>query len=794
MVSRVSRALLRDTKRTALAIALVVIIIGSSFGVFYFLPRGNGPLGGDNDGMPDSWEMLYGLDMNNPADAQQDKDGDTLTNLEEYLLGTNPTLTDSDSDGLRDNEEVDLGTDPNTIDSDSDALSDGEEVLTYNTDPLNPDSDEEGLSDGTEVNIVGSDPNNEDTDHDLLTDWEEFEEIGTNPLLNDTDSDSLGDADELRIYGTDPKNNDTDSDLLSDSEELQYGTDPLDRDTDDDAVNDGSEPDWNVDTDGDSLINALDSDSDNDLLFDGDELLLGANPLDNDSDDDNVIDGWDPAPVDSDADDDGISDGNEATTWAYWYEAEELDLEQGVLGDDSDARNEQAVFSTGSGILFNYSVPSSEADFKFFVRARAEFPEAANRSIMLSIEQDNVTIVDSDRHLLTAIYRWYSTPFFNVSDGQLQIIANASHAWVVIDRVALIRMDSINSELTDPLDQDTDGDAVIEGRESVLDSYWYEAEDFAWSPTQIFDNVTASNSKHISPMLDGRLAFISDPSYVFTNGTYVVFVRAMSASLYSGNTVEVDITIGGDPVTVPPVQFSLVRQVVYNAIVRNVHLYEWNFALQFTLPQEDTIDIELRALGELNNISVDKVLLMKLEYWQDTSFISYNNGTGTVSSVLNVPRGISDPMDVDTDGDGYRAEDGFLPDSSGWFTDGFELNEIGSNPFDIDTDRDGDADTVDPNPTSGDTDGDGLFDYIELLSSYNGTPTDPLNPDTDGDFIRDGAEDLNLDGSLTAGETNPTVADTDMDGIQDGTEIGISSPDTVPSGPPVLTDPLNPDS
>ncbi|MFW9893676.1 MAG: hypothetical protein ACFFFO_15825, partial [Candidatus Thorarchaeota archaeon] len=660
-MSRVSRALLRDTKRTALAIALVVIIIGSSFGVFYFLPRGNGPLGGDNDGMPDSWEMLYGLDMNNPADAQQDKDGDTLTNLEEYLLGTNPTLTDSDSDGLRDNEEVDLGTDPNTIDSDSDALSDGEEVLTYNTDPLNPDSDEEGLSDGTEVNIVGSDPNNEDTDHDLLTDWEEFEEIGTNPLLNDTDSDSLGDADELRIYGTDPKNNDTDSDLLSDSEELQYGTDPLDRDTDDDAVNDGSEPDWNVDTDGDSLINALDSDSDNDLLFDGDELLLGANPLDNDSDDDNVIDGWDPAPVDSDADDDGISDGNEATTWAYWYEAEELDLEQGVLGDDSDARNEQAVFSTGSGILFNYSVPSSEADFKFFVRARAEFPEAANRSIMLSIEQDNVTIVDSDRHLLTAIYRWYSTPFFNVSDGQLQIIANASHAWVVIDRVALIRMDSINSELTDPLDQDTDGDAVIEGRESVLDSYWYEAEDFAWSPTQIFDNVTASNSKHISPMLDGRLAFISDPSYVFTNGTYVVFVRAMSASLYSGNTVEVDITIGGDPVTVPPVQFSLVRQVVYNAIVRNVHLYEWNFALQFTLPQEDTIDIELRALGELNNISVDKVLLMKLEYWQDTSFISYNNGTGTVSSVLNVPRGISDPMDVDTDGDGYRAEDGFLP-------------------------------------------------------------------------------------------------------------------------------------
>ncbi|MHA2201943.1 MAG: hypothetical protein ACXABN_18920, partial [Candidatus Thorarchaeota archaeon] len=620
MVLQEIRAFLRDSRRGALAVVLIVIVVGSSFGIFYFLPRGTGPTAGDNDGMPDSWEMLYGLDMNDPDDALLDKDGDGLTNLEEYWLNTNPTLVDTDGDALDDKQEVDIGTNPNDKDSDDDDLTDGEEVLTHDTDPLNPDTDAEGLSDGLEVNTVGSDPTIPDTDEDRLSDWEEFSELGTNPLSNDTDSDSLGDADELQIYGTDPKNNDTDSDILLDNEELQYGTNPLDKDSDDDDLYDGSEPDWNVDTDGDGLINALDSDSDDDLLDDGDEIALGADPLDNDTDDDTVIDGWDPAPVDSDADDDGVKDGNEATTWTYWLEAEDLEPEQGLLGSDPDARNGRALFSTGSGILFNYSVPSSEGDYKFFVRARAEFLETENRSIVLSVEGGGAVIVNSDLHLLTPIYRWYSTPFFYANESQLQIVASTGFAWVVIDRVALVRMDSINSELTDPLDQDTDGDGILDGRESVLNAYWYEAEDFAWNPSQVIDNTTASNSKHITPLLDGRVAFISDPSYIFPNGTYVVFVRAWSATLNSSNTVEVDMTIGGDPVTVPPVQFALVRQVLYNITVRNVHLYEWVFALQFTLPQDDTIDTEIRALGELSDIYVDKVLLMKLEYWSDTAW------------------------------------------------------------------------------------------------------------------------------------------------------------------------------
>lgn len=69
-------------------------------------------LDSDDDGMPDWWEILHGLDPFDPSDAHEDLDGDGLTNLEEYLLGTDPNNSDTDGDGVPDGEEVALGLDP----------------------------------------------------------------------------------------------------------------------------------------------------------------------------------------------------------------------------------------------------------------------------------------------------------------------------------------------------------------------------------------------------------------------------------------------------------------------------------------------------------------------------------------------------------------------------------------------------------------------------------------------------------------------------------------------------------
>ena len=44
----------------------------------------------DRDGMPDTWENLYGFNPQNAADAFLDSDGDGVLNWKEYVAGTDP--------------------------------------------------------------------------------------------------------------------------------------------------------------------------------------------------------------------------------------------------------------------------------------------------------------------------------------------------------------------------------------------------------------------------------------------------------------------------------------------------------------------------------------------------------------------------------------------------------------------------------------------------------------------------------------------------------------------------------
>ncbi|SDZ99919.1 hypothetical protein SAMN05216562_1613, partial [Microbulbifer marinus] len=326
----------------------------------------------DSDGLPDSYEMVSGfLSDTDPLDAREDFDGDGLTNLQEFLAGSDPAVMDSDGDGIVDGDdfapadsryrldadgdglpnewelanglnqfdardasdsyfgdsdgltplrEFALGTDPRNDDSDGDYADD--RMDRY---PLNSlyflDSDRDSMPDSWEssygFDYYSALDGNDDPDGDGISNRYEFA-AGSNPLvdeLRDSDGDSMPDYWES-LYGLDPQaadaDGDADGDGLSNLQEFQAGTYADNPDTDGDQLPDGFEVTYGFDPVLDN--GAQNSDPDNDGLDTGAEAAVGTSPLDADSDGDGVIDGTDAFPLDGneslDTDNDGT--GNNA--------------------------------------------------------------------------------------------------------------------------------------------------------------------------------------------------------------------------------------------------------------------------------------------------------------------------------------------------------------------------------------------------------------------------------------------------------------------------------------------------
>ena len=98
----------------------------------------------DGDGMPDGWEIKYGLDPTNHFDRYYDMDSDGLNNLGEYTNSIDPNDYDSDDDGMSDSWECYYDLNPlDSNDADDDPDSDGYSnfiEFLHESDPNDPNA------------------------------------------------------------------------------------------------------------------------------------------------------------------------------------------------------------------------------------------------------------------------------------------------------------------------------------------------------------------------------------------------------------------------------------------------------------------------------------------------------------------------------------------------------------------------------------------------------------------------------------------------------------------------------
>jgi len=335
----------------------------------------------DDDGMYDGWEMEYRtyssilgrwtLNATDPTDAELDPDIDGLTNLQEFLAGTNTNILDTDDDGI----------------------SDYKEVLFHLTNPNSNDTDADGLPDlwETDYGLNASDANDahQDDDGDGLTNKEEYElrlvyGNWTNPSGLDKDGDGI------------PDGFDTDGDGMPDGWEVQNKLHPLDeKDADEDKDRDGADLNGNGILESAEYFTNLmeyevskwfgkatdpsDNDTDDDGLTDGEEIYgwgiivnsqaswVNSNPLLKDTDSDGISDllenrlFFTNASL-ADTDSDALSDFHEVyythTFDNYTYKTNATDRDtDGDLLDDK----EEVKFGL-DGYITNATNPDSDGD------------------------------------------------------------------------------------------------------------------------------------------------------------------------------------------------------------------------------------------------------------------------------------------------------------------------------------------------------------------------------------------------------------------------------------------------
>ncbi|MFP4598313.1 MAG: OmpA family protein [Persicimonas sp.] len=632
-----------------------------------------------------------------------------------------------------------------------------------------------------------------DTDGDGLDDdWEiaHFGDIESQSADGDPDRDGLSNAREEEL-GTDPLSIDTDGDFLRDNEELQHRTDPLASDTDEDGLSDAAE----VRVLG---TDPLDPDTDGGGSPDGVEVLIdGTDPSVPDDDlQDQDGDGLTffqerllgTSDVTTDSDGDGIADGKEDANrdGEVALDPNGNGVFEANFGEETDPANPD---TDGDGLLDGWEIDAYGTD--------PYMPDT-----------DGDGLEDGEEHQLRRTTYPCLDPaladsdFDGVDDGE-----------------------EIDVHGTDPCDPDSDGDGVYD---------FVELDDGT--------DPTSASSKNPDTDGDG----LSDVFEDGVSGTDPTLADTDDDGLDDGEEVlPLSDHLRTDPLDADTDDDGILDGDEGGVLVRGT-IEQGTSPIAFDTDNDGLSDGQERGMtasdvdargpggtnmgrfvadsdpstttdpldadtdgdglqdgvedanqnGQRDSDETDPSLFDTDDDGMDDGWeVRYNNSERCDDAVTDY----LDPLDpgdadLDPDADGLTSVEEYRvtwEDSSG------ETVVNRTNPCDPDSDDDGLKDGVEvnanygllgpSNPNKRDTDDDGLPDGMEDKNADGrwqfDEETHPLNPDTDGDRVPDGVEDANQNGQRDSGETDPLEADTDGDGLDDGLEINI-----------VGTDPLDVDT
>lgn len=718
---------------------------------------------------------------------------------------TDPTDTDSDDDGLPDGAE-DLNADGQTVNTIGDSTTSG----TGETDPNLVDTDSDGLGDGDEVNGTGpltgigaTDPLDADTDDGGTQDGTELLADGTNPVFGngnddaaaDPDNDGLSNAQEA-LLGTDPDDPDSDNDGLDDGTEvgndgsLDSGdTDPLDADSDDDGLTDGAEslgPDG-APNNGDET-DPLNADTDADGINDGTEAGITApvpggvsdangTPFDGtDAGSANFVPDADPAtttdPTDPDSDNDGLIDGDEdanadgATTNTVGgtgdggsgeTDPNNADTDGDGLRDGDEVNGEGPNATVGATDPLDRDTDDGGTEDGAEVLADGTNPTAGNGADDAAADPDNDGLSNAQEAALGTDPNDPDSDNDGIDDGDE--VGNDA---------------TLNLGDTNPLDADTDNDGIADGAELLGEDGMPNSGDETDPLDPDSDNDGLTDGLEIGvtvPVAGGT----SDDAGIPFAGT---------------DPASPNFTADSDPATTtdptdPDSDDDGLQDGVEDA----------NGDGSTNLPIIGGTGT--MGMGETDPNNADS----------DGDGLTDGNeadGSGIMAGI-----GTTDPLDTDTD-------DGGVDDGTEVLTDGTNPTAGNGNDDLLDSDGDGVIDALDPDPMDPcspdfpspacpDTDNDGAADFgtpttvvpVEPDVAADTNPcvpdntaavcdtdndgitdgdeiangTDPNNPDTDGDGIPDGVENMDADGD---GINDGADTDSDNDGIPDADEAGAN--------------------